>query len=136
MAAPRSRMLLLIDEHVPDSITNLFRERGHEVRLVRDSGLKGEADHLIAKAANELGAIVVTFNHRHFATLIARRPTAREGIRYPNAGRISFRCQEAVALQRLHDFIDDIELEHAMMQGKSDSRVIIAISDNWFSKER
>ncbi|HSH78800.1 MAG TPA: DUF5615 family PIN-like protein [Herpetosiphonaceae bacterium] len=129
-------MLLLIDEHVPDSITNLFRERGHEVRLVRDSGLKGEADHLIVKAANALGAIVVTFNHRHFASLIARRPTTREGVRYPNAGRISFRCQEVVALQRLREFIDDIELEHAVMQGRGDSRVIISISDNWFSKER
>jgi hypothetical protein len=26
----------LIDENVPDSVSNFFRERGHDVRLVRD----------------------------------------------------------------------------------------------------
>ncbi len=125
MSAPLPPMLLLIDEHVPDSITKLLRNRGHDVRLVRDSGLKGEVDPLIAKAANEIGAIVVTFNHRHFATLIARNSTASRN-RFPRAGRISFRCPEVVALERLRQFIGIIESEHAALLGEEDSRVIIS----------
>lgn len=135
MSVTASGMRLLIDEHVPDSITNLFRNRGHTVLLVRDSGLKGEPDQLLAKAANEAEAIVVTFNHRHFAKLINRHSASSRN-RYPHAGRISFRCSEAMAVERLHRFIAAIEREHADLQSEDDRRLLISISDKWFSLER
>ena len=128
-------MLLLVDENVPDSITTFLRQRGHDVHLVRDSGLKGEPDTYVARAANEIGAIVITFNHRHFAQLIARKAQAGK-IRFPNCGRISFRCDEAQGLERLREFMEDIEREYVVAQSRPDKRVILSISANWFSIER
>ncbi len=135
MAASPPRMVLVIDEHVPQSLAAFLQDRGHDVRRVVGSGLEGEKDPLIAKAANDLGAIVVTFNHRHFAILISRATHSGRN-RYPRAGRLSLRCEAAVAVRRVPEFIEEIELEHAKAQTRTDKRVIISLSDKWFSIER
>ena len=62
-------MLLLIDENVPDQVAAIYRARGHEVLLVRDLFPAGTADEVIARRANDLGAVVVTWNYRHFRAL-------------------------------------------------------------------
>ena len=56
------RMLLLIDENVPRSVADLFRERGHDVRLVLDLFLPGTPDPVIATIGDRMSALVVTWD--------------------------------------------------------------------------
>jgi len=67
-------MPLLIDENVPESVTDFLRERGHRVDHVRDLYLAATPDPIIAAVADRMGAIVVTWNHRDFKKLAARVP--------------------------------------------------------------
>jgi hypothetical protein len=50
-------MVLLIDENVPDSVTNFFVERGHEVILVREALPAGTADQVVAAVGDRLSEL-------------------------------------------------------------------------------
>ena len=47
-----------MDENAPDSLARFFRDRGHEVHLVREELLLGTVDQLVAKRGDQLGAVV------------------------------------------------------------------------------
>ncbi len=128
-------MLLLIDENVPDAAARFFRDRGHDVRLVRDLFAPGTLDPIIAAAGDELGAIVVTWNRKDFKRLASRVP---EGGRAPfcRLGRIVFRCNEARGRSCAEALIEWIEFEFAQVQKLRDRRVMIEIGDSYFRIER
>jgi predicted nuclease of predicted toxin-antitoxin system len=124
-------MLLLIDENVPNSVAEFFRERSHDVRLVRDLFPGGTPDPVIAVAGDELGAIVVTWNHRDFKKLAARIP--KDNVqRFRRLGRINFRCHEARGLHRLEQLIEWIEFEYAQVVKLRDHRLMIEIGETSF----
>jgi predicted nuclease of predicted toxin-antitoxin system len=129
------RMLLLIDENVPDSVAEFFRERGHDVRLVRELLPAGTADPVIATLGDEWGAIVVTWNHKDFKQLAKRVPVG-ERQRFRNLGRISFRCNEAKGRQRLEELIDFIEFEFASVQKRKDRRLLLEVGDSYLRLNR
>jgi hypothetical protein len=121
-------MRILMDEDADARIGAFLQSRGHTVDYSRKILGRGSPDHLVAAAADQLGAIVVTRNYRHFRRLIRRTP---EDLRpsFPRAGLICFRCDDARALERITDLIDAIEVEYALVQQRSDSRLIVAITD-------
>lgn len=120
------RMLLLIDENVPNSVAEFFRQRSHDVRLVRDLFPSATPDPVIAAAGDELGAIVVTWNHRDFKKLVARIP--KDNVqRFRRLGRINFRCHEARGVQRLEELIEWIEFEYAQVMKRRDHRLMVEI---------
>ena len=123
-----SPMLLLIDENVPDSVAQFFRERGHDVRLVRDLFLPGTADPVIASVGNDLGAIIVTWNHKDFKKLATQIPIGHRQ-RFRNLGRINFRCNEVQGRRRAESNIESIEFEFMQAQKRPDKRLLIEISD-------
>lgn len=53
-------MRVLIDENVPRSVAEVFRERGHETIFVKYALGEGTPDQAIVTYANEIGALVVT----------------------------------------------------------------------------
>ena len=124
-------MLLLIDENVPDSVAHFFRQRGHDVRLVRDLFPAGTADPIIAKLGDELGAIVVTWNHRDFKKLVARVPKG-SGPALRRLGRINFRCNERSGKRRAEELVEWIEFEHDQVQRRRDKRLIVEITETSF----
>lgn len=128
-------MPLLIDEDVPQAVSEFLRERGHNVQMVRGSPLEREADAVLAKAVIEARGIVVTWNHRHFSQLIDRRPPLNY-TRFPNVGRLSFVCPHAMGLKRLRELIEDIEREYQLVQERRDRRLIMVIGDTWFRIDR
>ncbi|MEA2641644.1 MAG: hypothetical protein QOF51_3038 [Chloroflexota bacterium] len=128
---PPVRMLILADENVPDSVAEFFRERGHEVHLVRELFLGGTPDPVIARIGDEMGAIIVTWNHKDFKHLAARIPSG-EAARLRNLGRISFRCNEAHGRRRAEELIDLIEFEYAQVQQRHDRRLMIEILESVF----
>ena len=104
-------MLLLIDENVPDSVAQLFVERGHDVRYVRDLFPAGTPDPVIATIGDRLAAVVVTWD-RDFESLVRRVPEGNRA-RFRKLGRISFRCNETRGRALLERWIGMIEFHYA-----------------------
>ena len=123
-------MLLLIDENVPESVTEFFRERRHDVRLVRDLFPSGTPDPIVAKLGDQLAAIVVTWDP-DFRRLAARVPLGSRQ-RFRRLGRISFRCSEARGRARVEELIEWIEFEYEQVQKRRDKRLIVEITGTSF----
>jgi predicted nuclease of predicted toxin-antitoxin system len=120
-------MRLLIDENVQDSIARLFRDRGHEVSLVRDVFLRGEADPVIAQLGDSLGMIVVTWD-KGFRQLAKRAPHG-ERQRFRNLSRLTLRCNQARAVERVQRYLELIEFEFDQAQRRGDKRLLVEITE-------
>lgn len=118
-------MRLLIDENVPRSVAEVFRAHGHEILFVKYVLGEGTPDPAIAQHAEAINAIVVTWNHKHFQRWVTR---ATQGQR--QAGRISFKLDEARGAQRAEQCMELIEAEYALAQRRKDKRVLIEIRPN------
>lgn len=127
MAALPQHMILVIDEHI--------RQRGHTTHLVTQSTIMGSPDGVVCALAEQLGAIVVTFDHKHYLRLLPRIPQSGM-LRFPNTGRISFNGSADMALERLRAVIEDIEDEARKAQTREDRRVLVIIEKARFVIER
>ncbi len=121
-------MLLLIDENVPNSVAELFRARGHDVRFVRDLFPAGSPDPVIATIGDRLSAIVVTWDH-DFDTLVRRIPEGNKS-RFRHLGRISFRCSEVRGRELLERWIDMIEYHYDHAGQDADIRMIVQLQES------
>jgi hypothetical protein len=112
-------MRLLIDQNVPDSVAQFFRERGHEVSLVRETLGRAAPDQLIAVTAELQGVIVVSFDKdfRRFQKLVPEGH--RKGF-VAGAGLIHLAVKETRGVARLRDEIAMIEFyaARAAREGK------------------
>lgn len=132
MIAPTHRMILLIDESVPEPVSDFFRERGHDVRLVRELFLPGTPDPVIAAMGNELGATLVLWSLKGLNRR-AVRVQGGDAPRFGRLGRIVFRCSAARARRRAEDLIESIEFEHTQAQQPGGQPVAIEISEAGFT---
>jgi len=128
MADSSPRMLLLIDENVPESVAKFFASRGHDVRYVRDLFPGGTPDPVIATIGDRLSAIVVTWDH-DFEKLVSRIPTGYGG-RFRRLGRISFKCKEPRGVALAERWIRSIEFHYAEAQTRGDIRMIVQIQES------
>jgi hypothetical protein len=116
----------LLDENVPAVVGKLLRERGHLAENSRDILPRGTADPLVAQAANERGAVIVTWDN-HFDRHV-NRSARGEGVRFPRAGRLTFNLPEPDAGARVPEILSIIEHEYAECQKLSDKRLIVEIA--------
>jgi len=117
-------MRLLIDENVPDSTAKAFEARGHETIYVRDDNSRAR-DQAFARIAELRGAIVVTWNVRHFRPILRKRL----GITRRSAqqmGLIGFRCDESIGALRVKEIGSLIE--HAFNTGQQVSSDSVAVT--------
>lgn len=103
-------MRFLADENVPTSTVDFFRGRGHEVILVQEVLPRGSEDPAVARRADALNAIVITWNRTHFQGLMARH--RKSGVpSYPGMGLLAMYCSTALAEVRLQETVEVIEFE-------------------------
>jgi predicted nuclease of predicted toxin-antitoxin system len=121
-------MLLLIDENVPVSVAQVFVDRGHDVRFVRDLLAAGSPDPVVAVVGDRLSAIVVTWD-QDFDLLVKRIPEGNR-TKFRRLGRISFRCNEVKGKTLLEKWIATIEFHYSQAQSEPDFRMIVQIQDN------
>jgi predicted nuclease of predicted toxin-antitoxin system len=121
-------MLLLIDENVPTSVAQVFIERGHDVRFVRDLFPAGAPDPVVAAIGDRLSAIVVTWD-RDFETLVRRVPEGNRA-RFRRLGRISFRCNEVKGRELLLRWIGMIDYHYERALEEPDFRMIVQIQES------
>jgi hypothetical protein len=129
-------VLFLTDENVPDAVGRFFKQRGHEVRLARETFREGASDRTVVEGCEALHAIVVTWNKKDFTRLVGRRPPDGNQQRYRHVGAIYFACLEPMAVKRLQQLYDVIELEVANSMKRSDKRVFIEIADDYIRINR
>ncbi len=118
-------MLLLVDENVPSSVAQVFIERGHRVRFVRDVLAAGSPDAVVSIVGDKLSAIVVTWD-QDFDRLVRRIPEGNR-TRFRHLGRISFRCNETRGRALLEQWIPMIELQYKLATKNPDLRMICTI---------
>ncbi|MGQ0712812.1 MAG: DUF5615 family PIN-like protein [Gemmatimonadaceae bacterium] len=121
-------MLLLIDENVPNSVAQVFIDRGHDVRFVRDLFPAGTPDPVVAAIGDRLSAIVVTWD-RDFETLVRRVPEGNRA-RFRRLGRISFRCNEVKGRELLLRWIAMIDYHYERALEEPDFRMIVQIQES------
>jgi hypothetical protein len=134
-------IVFLIDEDVPQSVSEYLGNRGHITHSVKQSTFEGEPDEVIVKLAHQISqeiaapVVVVTWNHKHFANLISRRPPNNNN-RFRTLGRLSMTCPRPGAIKRLNETIEDIEREYALCLARDDKRLIVTLTESSFIIER
>jgi hypothetical protein len=119
---------VITDEDVPDEMGEFLSGRGYAVKLARDHFGTETPDHVIAQAASNEGALVYTFNRRHFRGLAARR--RKDGsLRYPQMSVVSFDLSRPEGLARLRALIADVEAVYQTRVMERGARMIAVISE-------
>ena len=67
-------MKFLLDQDVPEDLSYLLHELGHEVLRLRDVLPQETADLLVLQFAHEHGCLLVTCNRNDFIELAQRQP--------------------------------------------------------------
>jgi predicted nuclease of predicted toxin-antitoxin system len=114
-------VLFLVDENVPESIAEFLRVRGHRVLSARDELASGAPDPVIMASADAVGAVVVTWNRKHF-----KRLAGGAARRYERAGLLCFSCREPDGRSRLEEEIEMIELQIERC-GRNGTRIDIEV---------
>jgi predicted nuclease of predicted toxin-antitoxin system len=120
-------MKLLVDENVPNSVTQFFIERGHEVILVGVALPSGSPDPLVAAVGDRHSAIVVSWD-KDFANLV-KRVAHGSRTKFRKLGRISFRCKENNGRARIAEWIEEIERHYEKCRGRTDLRMIAELNE-------
>jgi predicted nuclease of predicted toxin-antitoxin system len=125
----------LLDEDVPHPVGEFLENRGHEVFYVEDALVKQSADTLLAQWVDVNEGIVVTHNYKHFDRLVSRVPRGGRA-KFRNASRLSLKCKQTRALQRVTALIESIEFEYEQCQQRTDKRLMCTIGDSNFTTDR
>jgi predicted nuclease of predicted toxin-antitoxin system len=127
-------MLILVDEHVPTALVQLFRDRGHEIVRVIDEFGTQTRDEVLWQWGHSHSAVAVSWD-RDFHRI--RRTVARERDRYFRLSRLSFaKVSHTQAAQRALQVMDLIDYEYAHVQEMSDRRMLITVSPEQVRIER
>ena len=91
---------------------------------------------MVAGAAHEMRAILVTYNEKHFRHLISLTPS-KVGEVYFRAGLITFfKCRQTVAGDKLQESLPLIEFEYRRQLRLDRPRLIAKISERWIQFEQ
>lgn len=123
-----AQFAIFVDENVPDDIANFLMRMDYEVHLVRDRFVAGTPDHVIAKAADEYGAVVLTYDsdYKRLAGWQLKSPPSR----YPNMGLVILSGREEDGLALITSALPEIELMHALVQMRTDTRLLVEVGPN------
>ncbi|MFZ1886726.1 MAG: DUF5615 family PIN-like protein [Candidatus Binataceae bacterium] len=127
-------MHLLLDHNVPDSVAQVFRERGHIVALLREIMPTDSPDPVVATVGDMDGAILVSCDHDFDS--IAPRILKGMRARFRRLSRIAIRCPEFHAARRIEEAMEFIELEYKTAQSRSDKRMFIEIQTTGLKTNR
>lgn len=116
---------MLVDENVPNSVTQFFFDRGHEVIRVQDAFPPGTPDPVVATVGDRLSAIVVSWD-KDFDRLASRVPHGNKN-RFRRLGRITFKCKESDGRPRVEQEIDMIEAHYERCRQRLDLRMFVEI---------
>lgn len=127
-------MRFMLDENVPNSVSEMLVRLGHEVEWIRDYVPPGAVDPLVAIVAEELDVVLVSFDG-DFQQIAPRVPHGHRA-RFRRLSRIWMRCTEPQAAQRLERAMPLIESEYALAAQRADTRMQIQVSNSFIRTDR
>jgi predicted nuclease of predicted toxin-antitoxin system len=122
--ADRPRIKFFTDENVPDSVGRMLADAGHDVATLRDHLVRGSPDQVVAKFSELLVAVLVSLD-RDFDSLAPRIGVGQR--RFRRLSRISIKCDEPRAAERIKSALSLIEHEWQVAQTCSDQRMIVEV---------
>ncbi|MGH6804871.1 MAG: DUF5615 family PIN-like protein [Methyloceanibacter sp.] len=118
-------MRVLLDQNVPDSVAEAFRENGHEVIFLRNILPPDSPDQIVADVSEAEGAVLVSCDG-DFQRIAPRIPIGQRR-RFARLSRVSLNCPEPQAANRVRVAMSLIETEYEVAQNANDARMIISI---------
>jgi predicted nuclease of predicted toxin-antitoxin system len=97
--ADRLRIRFFLDHCVPDSVSHVLRDAGHEVVLLRERIAPDSPDPLVAAVSELNGAVLVSLDS-DFKSLAPRVPRGKRQ-RFRKLSRIGLRCKAPRCAQRI-----------------------------------
>lgn len=123
-------MHFLLDQNVAKAVADMLIEEGHSCEFSRALIPADAADPLVAIAAEERGAILVS--HDTDFNKIAARVQQGHKARFKKLSRVALECSEPQAASRLREMLPILAILVAQAEGKPDSRVILHIQKRTF----
>src|SRR3546814_504228 len=127
-------MRFTLDENVPASVAELLARLGHEAEFIRDFVPPGSPDPLVATIAQDLDAILISFDS-DFAKIAPRVPDGQKN-RFRRLNRIAMKCNEPQAALRLENALELIEYEIGLAKSTKRGNAIIHIGNSYIRTER
>jgi predicted nuclease of predicted toxin-antitoxin system len=122
-------MRFFLDNCIPDPVGHFLKGKGHEVIFQRDAIPTDAPDKLVALAAVENDAILIS-SDKDFKAIASRFHISHGRLR--RLSRVQFRCAEPKHVKRLEIGLSLIEFEWGLCQSVSDARMFIDVMDNAF----
>ena len=117
-------MLFYLDENIQDSAREVLIAAGHQAFRITDFVAEGSPDPLVAKVAEENGAILVTHDS-DFRRLSPRRNNGAQ--RFRKLSWVKMKCKEPRVAERLDTVLSLLEREYLDRQEMPDRRLIVEI---------
>jgi predicted nuclease of predicted toxin-antitoxin system len=119
-------MHFMLDENVPVAVADMLKQHGHNAEFIRDYVPPGSPDPLVATVAEELKAVLISFDG-DFEKIAPRIPRG-ERTRFRKLSRIWMRCSEPQAAKRLKMALDLVVSEHRVSQPNAPMRMWVSTS--------
>jgi Domain of unknown function (DUF5615) len=127
-------MHFILDENVPQAVADMLVDHGHRAEWIREYVPPGSADPLVATVAEELQAVLVSFDG-DFEKIAPRIPQADRS-RFRRLSRIYMCCGEPQAAERLRKALDLVLSEYALARSLPDVRMHIWVSKGFLKTVR
>jgi predicted nuclease of predicted toxin-antitoxin system len=119
-------MLFMLDENVPVDVADMLIQQGQETKFIRDYAPPGSPDPLVATVAQELNAVLLSFDGDF--EVIAPRIAKGHRKRFRKLSRIWMRCDEPQAANRLKGALDLVVSEYALAKPNAPMRMWVSSS--------
>lgn len=119
-------MLFILDENVPVDVADMLVQHGHEARFIRNYIPPGSPDPLVATVAQEVDAVLISFDG-DFQSISPRIPKGQRQ-RFRKLSRIWLRCSEPQAARRLLVALSLVMSEYELAKPNSPMRMWIGAS--------
>jgi predicted nuclease of predicted toxin-antitoxin system len=118
-------MHFLLDQNVAKAVADMLASEGHTCEFSRHLIPANAPDPIVAIAAEETGAILVS--HDTDFNAIAPRVAQGHKARFRKLSRVALQCSEPEAAGRLRDHLAILEILITQACHKPDKRVILYI---------
>jgi predicted nuclease of predicted toxin-antitoxin system len=127
-------MDFILDENVPNNVADMLLGHGHTAVFIRDYVPPGSPDPLVATVAEQLNAVLISFDgdFQHIAPRVPQGQRAR----YRSLSRIWMRCFEPDGAERLEQALSLVEAEFMLAQQKADRRMLMWVASSYLRTDR
>lgn len=127
-------MDFLLDENVPKAMADMLIRHGHTAVFVRDYAPPGSPDQLVATVAEEINAVLISFDgdFRHIAPRIPKG----QQMQFRKLSRIWMRCFEPDGADRLEQALNLVQFEFGLAQQRADKRMMMQVGTSFLRTDR